>query len=115
MAPYVFSDKRLGKLANSVGEISKASKGPKVIHSTFRVKEVDGIGERTGYVLGQFAAHKEKYNWVITHLRTGLKGGFGGWIEKKAEAIETLKRLEREEFTEQEHLVLRILESVSDL
>jgi hypothetical protein len=112
---YQFKSKKLAKLANSVNEPAERAASLKVVRSTFRVREVDGIGERTGYVLGQFGTHKDRYNWVVTHLRTGLKGGFGGWLEKKDEAMETLKRLNRGEFSEAEKLVLWGLESVPDL
>lgn len=48
--------------------------------------------QRTGYVLGDWATHKERYHWVFTHLSTGVAVS-APWIEKKAPALEHLQAL----------------------
>lgn len=48
--------------------------------------------EVLGYVLGDYGARKERYNWEFTHLPTGVRLT-GPWIETKGPAMVHLEKL----------------------
>jgi hypothetical protein len=62
---------------------------------TFDIATLEGRAPRRGYVLGDWATHKDKYNWVFTHRPTGLSI-CAPWIETKAPALEHLCKLHAE-------------------
>lgn len=67
--------------------------------------------QRTGYVLGAFATHKEPgpkvYSWTFTHLTTGV-GVRAGWHERKAEALARLVELDRDGLPPHEEQILAV-------
>lgn len=63
---------------------------------TFRARlSQGGTTEVDGWILGDWATRKENYAWRFTHLPTGIQVA-GPWIEKKAEALAELERLDQE-------------------
>lgn len=46
-----------------------------------------GRAPRTGYVLGDWGTHKEKYFWTFTHLPTGMSVNVWPCHETKASAL----------------------------
>lgn len=75
--------------------------------ATFDVATIGGgRGERTGYVLGRWACHRERYAWAFTHIATGVKVS-AGWHETKPAALARLVELDRDglESWQEERLV----------
>lgn len=61
---------------------------------------------RTGYVLGDFGTHRERYFWAFTHLPTGVKVSGYPCYDKKADALTRLTELSNGGLSELERALI---------
>lgn len=68
----------------------------RIKHTVFNIATSGGgRATRKGYVLGDYATHKDRYSWTYTHIPTGVSIS-APWIETKAPALEHLRLLATE-------------------
>lgn len=76
--------------------------------ATFRILTRGGPEDRTGYVLGCFATHKEpgNYFWAFTHLPTGLAVNVYPCKANKVEALAHLVHLREHGLPEHQQIAI---------